>query len=326
MPPKIGIFDPGFDFVGHYVAFNRYFAELIGNDFQLVFLDVAGRMRSAYENKIDLKYAPTFIDVTEAPTYSGRLSLRSFFRISWWRDRLGDLFWYGKAFKNISKLDLDLVIINSQRGPFIYLQKPRFPFCLVVGPSALMEARAELKGLNLVFAPLYDFFIRKYFSFLGRAKIVFTTNEPSIPLAFHPTVWLPLGLKAFKQEKTVSKRKFLTIGTISDSKNHLFAINAFEKFNLPFSYLIAGPVMDGTGEEVKRRVTNSTNPNITGILSKISQANTISLIQESDFLIFPMTSKGEREIPKSYMTLSEISLPLLLPIASRSKCMWNDTE
>ena len=202
-PPKIGIFDPGFDFVGHWVAFNGYIAGLLGDDFQVVFLDVGGRMRDAYENKVHFKYPPAFITVAEVPVYPGKLSLKSIFAISWWQRRLADLLWWRRAFEEVRKVNLDMVVITSQISPFLYLQNPQFPFCIVVGPSALMEGKAGLKGLSVLLSPLYNFFIRKYLIFLGKAKVVFTPNEPTIPLAFRPTVWMPLSLKEFKPEKTV---------------------------------------------------------------------------------------------------------------------------
>ena len=41
------------------------------------------------------------------------------------------------------------------------------------------------------------------------------------------------------------------------------------------------------GEEVKRRVTSSTNKNITGIFKNLPMTEYDSLIKESDFLILP---------------------------------------
>jgi glycosyltransferase involved in cell wall biosynthesis len=287
MPAKIGLFDPGFDFFGHWIAFNGYIAELVGDDFEVVFLDFGGRMRSVYEGKLHLKYPPSFINVAGAPSQSATFSFASFFNIFWWRKRISDLFWYRKAFRNIEKLNLDLVLINSQRGPLIYLEKPQFPYATNAGAPTLIEARERLKGPYLLFAPVYNFFIRRYFAFFKRAEFLFTTHEPTIPSPFKDLVWLPLALRDFKPEQTRAKRKFLTVGTVSDSKNHLFAIDAFEKFDLRFPYLIAGKVLDKTGEEVQRRVEHSSNPSLMGAFKNLPMEEYDSLIGESDFMIIP---------------------------------------
>ncbi len=295
MPQKIGIFDPGFSTTGHFIPFDRYIAQLIGDEYELVFLDFGDRMRSAYENKISLKYEPSFVTIADVPVYPGRLTLRSFFLISWWRKRWNDFRWCARAFHNIEKLDLDLVIITSQSTPFIFLQRPRFPYCIVIQHPMLIKSRERLKGVSLIFAPIYDFFIRHYFSFLGRAKVVFTTNDPTMPSPFPGAVWLPtnLDLREFTPIKTVSKRKFMTIGVVSDAKNHTFALDAFEKFRLPFSYLIAGMPTDAVGEKVKERVLHFPNANVTGMFKNIPADEYESLIRESDYLILPYDFKME---------------------------------
>ena len=285
--PKIGIFDPGFDFFGHWITLNRYIAKLLGDDFEVVFLDFGGRMRSVYEGKLTLKYPIAFVDVAGVPAQSATFSFASFFNIFWVKKRLSDLFWYQKAFRNIEKLNLDLVLINSQRGPLIYLEKPRFAYGINSGAPTLIEARERLKGAYLIFAPVYDFFIKRYFAFFKRAEFIFTTHEPTIPSPFPKSVWLPLALDDFKPEKTATKRKFLTVGTVSDSKNHIFAVDAFEKFHLGFPYLIAGKVLDKTGEEVQRRVENSNNPHLKGMFGNLPMDEYDGLIKESDFMIIP---------------------------------------
>ena len=104
----------------------------------------------------------------------------------------------------------------------------------------------------------------------------------------------------------------MTIGTIADTKNHLFALNIFEKFNLPFSYLIAGPSMDKVGEEVQRRVACSTNPNLTGIFKNITD-DYDSLIQGSEFLILPYDLKrGGRNSQVVYDAFRNLT-PIIAP-------------
>ena len=200
MTPKIGIFDPGFSLTGHYVAFDRYVAELIGDDFQVVFLDIDGRMRSSYEGKLNLKYPPAFATVINAPTYPGKLSLRSIFSISWWHKRFADFQWCKKAFKNIADLKLDLVIITSQNTPLIYLQKPQFRFCAFTVPL-LIETRESLKGPRLLLAPLYDFLIKKYFVFLREAR---SSLRPTSP-RFHFPFPVPYGCRL--ASKNINKKR-----------------------------------------------------------------------------------------------------------------------
>lgn len=324
MPRKVGIFDPGFNDVGHFIPFDRYIAELLGDDFELVFLDFGDRMRTAYEGEILIGYKPKFMEIIEPPVYPGKLTLLSFFDPRWWKRRWTDFRWIGKAIRAIEKAGVDLVIITSQTTPFIFLQHPRFPYCVVVQHPMLITSRKGLKGPTLMFAPLYDFFISNYFRFLKNAKIVFTTNDPTMPLPFPGAVWLPtnLDLREFPTENSpTAKRKFTTLGVISGAKNHDFALDAFQKFNLPFSYLIAGMPTDEVGERVKERILHFPNQNVKGKFGNLPADEYETLIRETDYLILPydfrMQTRGASQVLyDAFRNLTPVIAPNIEPFKS----------
>ncbi len=324
---KIGIFDPGFELLGHYAFFNRYVAELLdtpGN--RIYFLDIGGKMRKSYEGNLELKNPPAFVPLADARYASMPLRSGSLFSVAWWRNRIGEYSWYKAIFSKIADLHLDAVVFSSvETAPAVYFVKARFPYvALVLYPENLFKARASLKGYRKVLGPLYTLYISGFYRFLKRAKLIFTTNEPSMPtpeLSRFPVSWLPnRSFGDDLRKKGMSGRTpgepqftFLTIGTISNSKNHLFALDSFEKYGLPFKYCIAGVPMDETGEIVKRRVLGGKIKTISGIFKTLDDREYDGLFEITEFLFLPYDLKRGAISSQVMHDAFSRSIPIIAP-------------
>jgi glycosyltransferase involved in cell wall biosynthesis len=302
---RVGIFDPGFQPLGHYIFFNRYVAELLdAPQMQIYFLDVSNKMKSAYEENLKLYHAPIFVSLAAAQFNIFPMRPLSLIDPRWWKNRIAEYFWYRKIFSKMAELRLDVVIFSSvENTPVMYFAPIPFSYIvLVLYPKNLFKTRSSLKGYKKILWPLYTFYIKGFYLFLNNARLLFTTNEPSIPtpeLARFFPLWLPN--RSFKKDvhdghryqRSISSSEFtfLTIGTISNFKNHLFAIDAFEKYKLPFKYLIAGAPIDEVGESVKRRLLNTKNKMMTGIFKNLDDEEYDTLTERTEFMLLPYDFK-----------------------------------
>lgn len=286
---RIGIFDPAFVLEGHFTAFDRYIAQLLDDDrIQAVFLDANGLMREAYKDGIASSRPPEFVRLSEAAPVRlpfGRRINNFFSRARAWRHRYAE----------IARLKLDLVLITSESyDPLFYAFRPRFRYGLFVLNPRLYVYPPESRGLARKM--MSAFFSWKYRLLAKRAAFVMTTSEPPMirdleERLARPLPWLPnLPMEDAPVRWQEPLFDFLTIGTISWSKNHLFALSAFKERLLPYRYLVAGLPRDATGSEVVRTVQDmgkDARLSVEGRFGHIVADEYRSIIRSASFLLFP---------------------------------------
>lgn len=287
---RIGIFDPAFTKEGHFISFDRYAASLLDNPkYRTVFLDVGGQMRETYKDARDFGSAPEFHRISvplQVPRLLGRRVGSLILRMKQWQE----------AYKRIAEAELDCVLITSESyDPFMYLFTPRFKYVLfILNPRLYIFAPS-------VSSPVRDLlrkaFTRLYRTLAKNAAALVTTSEPPLikdlerALKLRPISWLPnLPLKTIRPAAGPYTFDFITIGTISKSKNHLFALSAFEAGQLPYRYMIAGLSRDSVGKKVEKevgRLEGTRNFAIRGEFGYIDDNHYRELLRSSRFALFP---------------------------------------
>lgn len=276
---RVGIFDPAFKKEGHFIPFNRYIAKLVDDpDTQLVFFDTNGLMREVYAHEA-FRVSPEFKTFSPLPASPSRAG-RFFARYRYWKE----------AFRAIDDSDLDVLILTAEaRDALMYAVPLRTPVALfLLYPRGYALSRARTLP-QLAYALLFK-------RFAGRALVRFSTSEPPLlpemraMLGTPQIEWVPnMPVTPIANERTAT-HTFLTIGTISKSKNHLFALTAFKEQGLPYSYHIAGAPLDAIGEEVRLFVEEHGKAEgraITGEFGYLSSERYDELMRSAEFMLFP---------------------------------------
>lgn len=280
MKYRIGIFDPAFRPEGHFVAFNRYMSEIFNTpDIEVTFIDEAGKMRAAYGSH------GTYLDLPARPSVKQFLPsriARAYSRLSFWRN----------AFRVIDEAGFDLVLFTADPRDILMCVVPiRFAYGVVILYPYAYVGKSKTSISDRIRSYLY----RK---FVACASKRISTNEPPILAAIATQLnmsdiqWIPdMPVKEVpSDESTLKQVEFLTIGTISSTKNHLFALDAFESNSLPYTYLIAGKIIDSTGERVETRIKELSENSALSIRSQLGYLDEDAyryLMENAKFLIFP---------------------------------------
>jgi glycosyltransferase involved in cell wall biosynthesis len=209
-------------------------------------------------------------------------------------------YWKG-VLDAIADQKLDLVLITSEcYDPLFYIAQPQFAFGLfILNPRLYIYKPAEARGL--IRGVLFSFYKRRYRQWAHGAAFTVTTNEPpmipeleallGIPrIPWLPNLYLPDAQHAASGAKKDAAYDFLTIGTISKSKSHLFALDTFAKLNLPYRYHVAGLARDQTGRDVEEKVNAlQADPrfNISGLFGYIDDQAYVQRIQDTKFMLLP---------------------------------------
>lgn len=284
MSYRIGIFDPAFRKEGHFVAFDRYVRDLVSEHAEVTFIDQHGAMREAFgDNPGDDAF--TYMDLPVMPEPKGWLPgrmARFLARLAYWR----------KVMRAIERESFDLVIMTADpRDILMCLPRIRFPYAIVIMYPYVFVPKDRMNPVQAMAWFLYRRFVHK-------AALLITTNEPAIRedisrlIGAHDIHWIPdIPTKPLASDHGTSPSlDFLTIGTISKSKSHILALDAFEQARLPYSYTIAGKALDATGEKVMERTeVLSKDPALAvrGRFGYLDDRDYNALMQSASFLIFP---------------------------------------
>jgi len=272
---RVGLYDPAFRLEGHFVSFNRYLVELMATDnIEVVLLDTHGDMARAYGTSLPASYQmlPQAIP-SKVPGVLGRVLSRYFY----WK----------KTYRSFKENGLDLVIYTADpRDILMCYITQSIPYgTIIMYPYSYVD-RKQRGLMGWVNGYIYK-------RFVSRAAIRITTNEPPLKkdiekaLSVTDIQWIPDMPTYFSPQSHKEKDiPFLTIGTISRSKNHLFAINSFEAAQLPYTYVIAGKPLDEVGMEVKRRVESS-RYSLQGNFTYLDDTSYKSYFERAQFLLFP---------------------------------------
>lgn len=283
MTYRIGLFDPAFRPEGHFIPFDRYLAEVLETqEIEVTLIDQDGQLQSAFEALPGtyryLRLSPVPASSRFLPGKAGRLVSRYLF----WR----------RAFAAMKAAGLDMVLFTADARD-ILMCAPSLPLpyaAIILYPYAyLKKGSRSLSSLTQAFL---------YRRFLARARARFSTNEPPILsgiedlIGMHDVTWIP-DLPATERPPLPGAPEpdtFLTIGTISKSKNHLFVLDAMERANLPYPYVIAGKPLDDTGSAVEERVKSlgqRSDLTVSGRFGYLDEAEYMDLMQAAAFLVFP---------------------------------------
>lgn len=286
MTYRIGIYDPAFRAEGHFVAFDRYIKNLVADsDTEVIFIDRNGQMKAAYAADTDAA-SYKYLELPQQPAPISWLPVRAgrvFARLLFWR----------RAFQTIERQGFDLVIFTADPRDIIMCFAPlRVPYAAVIMYPYGFVSKASGKSVG---SRVQSFLYKRY---LLRAKFRFTTNELPILskisalLGMEDIHWIPdVPAEERPALKTpTTENEFLTIGTISKSKNHLFVLDVFRDSKIPYSYRIAGKPMDDLGHAVVAQVSElakRTDLHISGDFGYLDDVQYLNLMQSAKFLIFP---------------------------------------
>ncbi len=295
MPYRVGIFDPAFTKEGHFVAFDRYVAELLNDSrYQVVFLDLDGYMRETYEGRLFLGNTPEF-QALLPETASGKIPLLP----SRLANILNRVMRWKRSLRTIASLNLDLVLITSESyDPLMYLFRPKFRYGLFILNPRLYIYLPKTAATWL-HALANRFYARCYKDLVDRASFLLTTNEPPMIAGLEDALkrrdlpWLPnLDLKPLGEQERKSSPMFdfLTIGTISRSKSHTLALNAYKENGLDYRYLVAGLPRDSVGRSVEALVhelENDESLHVRGEFGYITEERYSELMLQTRYALLP---------------------------------------
>ena len=290
---RIGIFDPAFIKQGHFDAYNRYIAQLLDNPaYQVIFLDLHGDMQELYERTLTLGRAPEFCRLIpdNRPARYERFGMRInaiLRRLAKWKT----------AYRVIAEQDLDLVLITSESyDPFMYLFRPRFTYGLFV-LNARLHIYRPIGKQSFKNKMLFGFYARKYKNLAKGAAFLISGSEPSMlpelemKLGLGKLPWLPnLPIGHVTPNEGPFEYDIITIGTISRTKSHLLALEAFEERSLPWKYLVAGLPRDSVGrtvEEKTHQLEKKEGLAVSGNFGYIGEIEYTRLMRSARFSLFP---------------------------------------
>jgi len=312
---RIGIFDPAFRQEGHFPAFNRYIIDLFSVEgTEVTCIDVGNVMQETYKDEVWNAGAPTFVSFPTAPKASLKTLPQ---RMRWW---------HGLR-KHIDAQGLDCLVITAEaRDPLMYFFPPKTPYVALIlypyGYIGKTDGPKDLRG---------HIFNNAYRSYVRNSAVYLTTSESPIlediqsRLSLPNLHWLPNLPMSNEQDMRPAARKttFLSLGTISRTKNHLFVLSVFEKFSLPYTFKVVGKPGDEIGAAVVAKVeTLRQRPNlaISGSFGYLSDAEYQDAFRETEYMVFPYdNTRGDitsQVLHDCFRTRTPIIAPAIEPFAS----------
>lgn len=274
---RVGVFDPAFKEVGHFIPFDAYIADLAASFArEVVFFDATGAMERAYGSRA-FAVPVSFVRLPE-PVPSASRIMRILRRFRCWRSRFV-----------LMDRSCDLLVITAEaRDPLMYFSRPRVPYlALILFPYAYLKEGYRSVAERIVAG--------RYRAFVRGSAAYFTTSESPMLEAIRDLLglpyldWLP-NLPVRSSSEAAGGNGFVTLGTISRSKSHAFVLQAFRERRLPYPYHIAGAALDETGESVRAGVealAQEPDLAVTGEFSYLSDERYESLLRSAAYALFP---------------------------------------
>ena len=299
---NILLYDPLFSDIGHFLRYNKYLTELLSN------MDEVTTITIIAENKklLSLAEVSAKVKVLYVDTEIKSLQIKSMQAKGWQKMKL-----FFKAYSNYSKIikkinisDADLVLFASQGQLAFWLNMRKLRLKYIVSAISIKWIYKE-KGLR-------NFLYTQYSYFLKRAELNLFTEiyykdicekeGVSKGLVMPDRYLSPVA--SFQQNAIFGEKiKFLTVGTISKTKNPLSFVKEWVQFTPELmeyiEYEIAGKAMDASGIELAKLVENCKNIQFTD--AYISDVAYEKLMADADFMVIPYSSDYTKYVTSGVM-------------------------
>ena len=299
---NILLYDPLFSDIGHFLRYNKYLTELLSD------MDEVTTITVIAENKklLSLAAVSAKVNVLYIDTEINSLQIKSMQAKGWQKIKL-----FFKAYGNYSKIinkinlsDADLVFFASQGQLPFWLNIRKLRLKYIVSAISIKWIYKE-KGLR-------NFLYTQYSYFLKRAELNLFTEiyykdicekeGVSKGLVMPDRYLSPVA--SFQQNAIFGEKiKFLTVGTISKTKNPLSFVKEWVQFTPELmeyiEYEIAGKAMDASGIELAKLVENCKNIQFTD--AYISDVAYEKLMADADFMVIPYSSDYTKYVTSGVM-------------------------
>ena len=299
---NILLYDPLFSDIGHFLRYNKYLTELLSN------MDEVTTITIIAENKklLSLAEVSAKVKVLYVDTEIKSLQIKSMQAKGWQKMKL-----FFKAYSNYSKIikkinisDADLVLFASQGQLAFWLNMRKLRLKYIVSAISIKWIYKE-KGIRNFLYTQYRYFLKR--SELNLFTEIFYKEISEKEGVFKGLVMPDRYLSPinFFNESAIfkDKIKFLTVGTISKSKNPLSFVKEWVRLKPEIlkyiEYEIAGKAMDISGIELVKEIENCKNILFTD--AYIADDAYEKLMKEADFMVIPYSGEYTKYVTSGVM-------------------------